>query len=493
MKLPRFKNLLRTPTPARQLDTMAVKYFTGAQNSRFTSDWDAPDIPINDLLNGSYGTIRGRARWLENNDPYARRYLSAVDKNVIGPYGLIFRSLAARPDGSADKQDRQVVNFHHKQWSKLGNITVCGQHSRQSLERIIARRLEVDGEIFLRVHPGFNNKYRFALEIIPSESVDHTRNIPKSGNHNAVRMGVEVNKYNRPVAYWIHKDQRNYLNSHQSERIPADNIIHLFDRERPMQTRGISKFLAPMIRVRMLNAIEDAALIGTRVAANKMGFLLGEEEPTGDGTAENGAQYLNAAPGEIEFAGKYTKFETFDPGYPMPNLEKFIDSQLRGFAAGLDISHPTLANNLERVNLSSARHGEIHDREHWKMFHRFLIDRYADPIAEQFITLGITSGAIPLPITRLDKFLAFEHKGRRWASVDQLKSEQGRTQSMINGTLLSDLLEDADTSIEEYAEKRRYEGEVLSNAGLEPVDYARYENIPAAPEHENETPTPDEN
>jgi hypothetical protein len=127
------------------------------------------------------------------------------------------------------------------------------------------------------------------------------------------------------------------------------------------------------------------------------------------------------------------------------------------------------------------------------MFHRFLIDRYADPIAEQFITLGITSGAIPLPITRLDKFLAFEHKGRRWASVDQLKSEQGRTQSMINGTLLSDLLEDADTSIEEYAEKRRYEGEVLSNAGLEPVDYARYENVPAAPEHENEMPTPDEN
>ena len=104
----------------------------------------------------------------------------------------------------------------------------------------------------------------------------------------ALKMGVEVDKYDRPVAYHLYKDHpydRVYLAQAQHIRVPADEIIHAYLPQRAEQTRGVSLVATAMANVKMLNGYLEAEIVAARVGASKMGFFT---SPDGDGYVGDG-------------------------------------------------------------------------------------------------------------------------------------------------------------------------------------------------------------
>jgi capsid protein len=99
-----------------------------------------------------------------------------------------------------------------------------------------------------------------------------------SGNRsgeNEVRLGIEVNKWGRPVAYWVNPGHpSDFGGSLLREPIPADQIVHLFDPYRVNQTRGLTWFHAGMMSLKMLNGYMEAEIVAARVGAAKMAFLV---------------------------------------------------------------------------------------------------------------------------------------------------------------------------------------------------------------------------
>ena len=93
------------------------------------------------------------------------------------------------------------------------------------VQRVVLRSVARDGSVMIRKVRGFDNDFRFALQVLESDLLDTDYN-HKLPNGNIVRMGIELDAFERPVAYHI-------LNGHEGDdfgmkrptrrdRVPAD-------------------------------------------------------------------------------------------------------------------------------------------------------------------------------------------------------------------------------------------------------------------------------
>jgi capsid protein len=67
----------------------------------------------------------------------------------------------------------------------------------------------------------------------------------------------------------------------EMDRIPADEIVHLFVPEFAEQVRGVPWMYAALLNLVNMGAFEEAAVVAARVGAANMGFI---ESPDGMAT-----------------------------------------------------------------------------------------------------------------------------------------------------------------------------------------------------------------
>ena len=185
--------------------------------------------------------------------------------------------------------------------------------------------------------------------------MDENKNDINKKTGNKIKMGVEVDKYDKPVAYHLYKDHpydRNYLAENQHIIVPASEIIHAYLPSRAEQTRGVSLVATSMANVKMLNGYLEAEIVAARVGASKMGFFT---SPDGDGYVGDGEfedtfnPSMNAQAGVFEQLPAGMDFKEFSPTHPTSAFDSFTTSVLRSIASGLNISYHSLSNDLTSV------------------------------------------------------------------------------------------------------------------------------------------------
>ena len=133
----------------------------------------------------------------------------------------------------------------------MGNCDVTGRMSWLDAQRYVAETLARDGEVFVKFVQ--NRRYRdgFSLQFIESDLIDEGKN-GKADNGNAIRMGVEIDEFHKPVAYYVltshPNDSLNFATKANRKhiRVPAREMLHLFIPQRTHQSRG-EPFMAPAI------------------------------------------------------------------------------------------------------------------------------------------------------------------------------------------------------------------------------------------------------
>ena len=101
--------------------------------------------------------------------------------------------------------------------------------------------------------------------------------------------GHRVRRLGRRRAYWLYPthpgDGRGALVSH---RVPADRVLHLFERLRPGQVRGVPWFAPVMLKLRDLDAYDEAELVRKKIEACFAAFVTGvqDEETLGKARTE---------------------------------------------------------------------------------------------------------------------------------------------------------------------------------------------------------------
>lgn len=427
------------------------RQFQAAQISRLTSDWKPLTNSIDQDIFRDLVALRGRSRALSVNNDYIKEYLRLLKINVVGPNGITLQNQAKDPGGKLDQNANEAIEAAFRAWGKAGNCDVTGKLSWIDIQNQFLEATAKDGEVLIRKVKNFDNPFRFALQIIEADHLDHNLN-RDLGNGRVIRMGVELDEWRRPVAYWIRKHHPgdslySYASTeHQPERIPASEIIHRFDILRVNQTRGVPWAHAAMFRLNQLGAYEDAELVAARAGACKMGFVeQGEDSQgyTGEERDADGNIIENFEPGLIEVLQQGQKFVSHDPTHPSGNFDPFIKAILRGVASGLGVSYVSLANDLEGVNFSSIRSGVLQERDCYMVIQNWVIQHLCESIFSDWLEMAMLSGQIKLPFVKFDKFNQPTWQGRRWPWVDPLKDAQANLLAVRMGAKdLTDVIRD---------------------------------------------------
>lgn len=473
MKLGEWVTRIFNPPKKRQ------RSFFAAQFSRLTADWKTTSGQIDNDLRSDLATLRSRARELCKSNDYAKKYLRLLKQNIIGSDGFILQVKSfdwqKQKDGNykkvLDELANRIIEEAFYKWSDKKLCDITGKLTFRQICNIAIETTARDGEVlFRKIRDSKINEFGFTLQIIPADYLDHTYNAELK-NKNYIRMGIEYNPYGKPVAYHITKvlpanELFGVIPSGDRERIPADEMIHLFYQDHPLQSRGYTWYAQSMWKLWQLGRFEEASVVNARVSAAKMGFfkdvnndgISGDFEEEADGTPIDSVE-----PGYIGYIGN-KDFVSFDPKFPTDQYAGFTKSMLRAIASGLGVSYNTLCNDLEGVNYSSIRAGLLDEREFYKEVQGWFRDSFLIPVFEEWLRMMLLVPNINLPAAKYDKFNAPLWIGRRWQWVDPLKDAQANKLAIEQGfKTRQQVISEQGGDFLEVMEALAYEQETIKN------------------------------
>jgi len=448
--------------------------YAGINTGRLFADFNTMTRSSDSELKPALRVLRNRCRELARNDEYVRRYLSLLKTNVIGPHGVNVQAKARNADGSLDGPGNKIVENAWRSWGQRGNCTVDGRLSWVDAQRLFVESLARDGEVLVRFADGYKNRDRFAIEFVEADLLDEELNI-KTSNGNRVRMGVEVDDFGKSVAYHLlaeHPGDQEFSNSYSRKhvRVPAEQMLHVFLPERAHQTRGAPMLATAITSLKMLHGYREAELVAARVAASKMGFITSPDGDgyTGDDIEDTHAPVMSAEPGSFEQLPRGMDIKLFDPTHPTSAFSDFHKAVLRGIASGLGVSYASLASDLENVNYSSIRQGALEARDFYRTLQQFAIEHFVEPVFQRWLAASMTSGDLPLPMVKFEKFaenMVFRPRGFSW--VDPLKEINANIVGLQNGVLsLQDVAAHYGRDVEEVFEAVERERELAESHGI---------------------------
>lgn len=448
--------------------------FKGAEVSRLWSDWVVSAISADQEIYNDFLRLRARAREMRRNHPLIRKYLKLLANNVVGPTGFKLRARVRNNDGRLNiALNKKIQNAWYK-WGKC--VTVDGKHSLTSLQRFLLKAVATDGEVAVRRIRNFKgNPFRFALQVIDPDLLDHQFFRSPAMGENEIRLGIEVDPYGAPLAYWFwdrHPTDVINISARRRIRIPADEIFHYFDQERSMQSRGVTWFNSVMMPAKMLDGYVEAEVVAARIGSSKMGFFQQKdaadaEPPISDAENPKAKIEMEASPGTFEELPPGYEFKEWNPEHPAVAFPNFLKAIQRWIAAGLGVGYNQLADDLEGVNYSSIRSAMLVERDEWRALQGDWIDKFLQPLYCEWLDYAQLSGQLVLDGRDDTAFQEVTFVPRGWEWVDPLKDVNASVAEIDNGlNSRSRVCAEQGADFEEIAEELAEEQEIIDELGL---------------------------
>lgn len=199
-----------------------LNYYEGAQF--FFSSTSLPGVnqPAHlDITKFTREEIRRKAYYFEKNHPLVQKLAGLFENYVVGQ-GIQFFPASSNPEWNLRAKATWDV---WKKFSAIDNL-----QGFDSLQGIIARRWFIDGEVFVLLLTSAQGFPRIQLV----ESM-RCKTPPKLAEREGKDIfdGVQVDGNGRPIAYYFDDSPK---------PISAEQVVHIFEPERPGQYRGISFF-----------------------------------------------------------------------------------------------------------------------------------------------------------------------------------------------------------------------------------------------------------
>jgi lambda family phage portal protein len=429
------------------------------------------------------------------NMPFPKREYIRMDGERIQARSFSMLNGAARAKatvkaGQPDVFANNLIERAWRRWQKRENCTVGKRHTYAQTREHRLVQCARDGDCFIRHvrgKAGARNDFGYAIQIIASEWVDHSLNIILTGGR-YIKMGIEYDAWGAAVAYHVIKRQPGDWQSTSvrspgrwapgmsHERVDARDMIHYCQFEDAESGRGGPWITSVTGLLRHLQKYAEAEVISARAEACKGGHyestmpgldadVLADKIEKNDNDGERLTSVVE--PAVWKFLPYGVTAKAHDPRHPSGNFAAFKKETLREVCAGIGDQYNTLAGDLEGVNYSSMRSGALDIRELWMLTQRFDIDSAEVPIFEAWLEMALANGAIPLPLSKIEKFNQPQFQGRRWPWVDPLKdakADQAAVDSFF--TSRTQICNENGADFEDIIEQQAIERILIEEAGL---------------------------
>ncbi|KIP13956.1 phage portal protein, lambda family [Burkholderia sp. MSHR3999] len=320
-----------------------------------------------------------------------------------------------------------------------------------------------------------------------------------------MRAGVELDAWGAPLAYWIrtrHQQDVDYgMSSYTWDRYPKYNrfgdlnIIHVFEPERPNQTRGFSQFASVIQKMKMVDRFEDveleAAIIATTYAMvikSEFGARSAMEALNGSPFHEQLGAFIKAQMAfhngtNLTFDGikiphlfPNESLEFTTPNHPNANAESFRTWMMRHCARGMNTSYEEYTGDFSKTTYSSARASIDVAWKYVTGKRAGFVDRLASLMVRAWMDEAITRGRIKPP-PGIDYWKARSALTRSaWIGagkmvIDELKTAKANQTKLTTGeTNLMNVTADNGDRWDEELEQRAREIAYMEELGLPKTD-----------------------
>lgn len=470
--------------------------------------WQPPQQSADADLLGEWETLVSRSRDMIRNHGLTSGAVQTHLDNIIGPK----LRLVAKPDWRALGLDLEwarewtpVTESKFRQWADDID-RYCDAGRRLSLTGMITqgyRAFMNTGEILGVAEwlPDRPTTYATAVQLVDPDLLSNPDYQPDTDR---LRRGVQLDKYGAAIAYHI---ASGWGNDPFFNRAPIRwrkveretpwgrlQVLHIFDQERPGQTRGKGGLVPVLAKMKMLERFEQAtlqaAILNAMYAAtiesgmdwNSVGSAIGADpnDPIlkymadragwhqGGHVRYNGVKIPHLYPGE--------KLTLNTPQHPKAEFAAFEEASLRHLAGGLNMSYEQLSRDYSKSNYSSARAAMLESWRFFKNRRHHIAGRFARLVYTLWLEEAIDLGEIEIPASAPNFYQAktawtrCDWIGPGRGHIDPLKEANAtKVEYQMNLTTLEKEAAERGEDWEELLSQRAEEKRRMKELGL---DYA---------------------
>lgn len=344
-------------------------------------------------------TARATARHYFSNNGFYEGVVNAATDHVIGsglkPKSTILENQV--PIGKKRlKEIERALDNYFEDWADSTISDITGKDNFNRLQRLAYECYKIDGDSF---------------SLLPMVTVSGTKFLQINqidaqfikGGGSDFTQGIKTSNQKMPLQYSILQSDNTYktINSYKNGK---RNVLHIFDRKRPKQLRGLP-FLNSVTRdVVYINDLMKYELTASKLAAIFFGSITTQAK---DEVFEGGN--LLGRPGEEKQTEKNTVKENsitqLQPGDQLnihtqdrdnPNFDKFIKTCLLKVSSKTRIPLEIILAQFVS-SYSASRAAMLQMMKFVKPERQLFVNSFCGPVRKQVLTYAILSGQLNIP------------------------------------------------------------------------------------------------
>lgn len=337
--------------------------------------------------------LRARSHHLCRNNAAAVTAKRRLQTHWIGP-------------GIRVRWDNKRLQKLWDNWIKDPNLD--GYGDLYTTEHIWAGACFESGEVFCRMVIQSDPKQPIPLKLqtLEAEFLDPLWFQPPK-----VRYGIEFDAFGKPEAYHLFQQDPYELGMLRQTAmrvvVPAQDLLHIFERTRPGQWRGIPHLAPVMLPLYEMDELVDATLVRQKAAqaiawiikkrdsgpAPSIGPVSGAASTVldEDNRPRKRRKIQEITPGGVHYLEDDEDFEFADTQDIGNNLTALLRQEWQMISSGVDVTYEQMTGDLSQVNFSSLRAALTEFRRRVACFQQLiLIGRGLKPLTERFRELAAT-------------------------------------------------------------------------------------------------------
>lgn len=397
--------------------------------------------------------LRRKSRDLVRDDAHASAAVAVKLENVVGAGLKVQADVRAELAGISQQQADDYNGQAERIWAQWAadhcDATECSDFDEMTRQVYRARLL--DGEAFVHRVAVPGREISTAWELIDADRIGDDMRTPNDN----VRAGIEFGDRGEAVAYYVspfHADEARTQNigANQPQRIARKtedwhNLLHVFRRVRPGQTRGEPLIVPALPLFEHLHHYLDSEIIAARANSNIALYVERPVDPISDpditqeiGATDSGAGsqwHETIEPGTIEYLNAGEKISPYMPNRPGTTFDPFVVRVLRAICAALGLPYEMVVKDFGGMNYSSARVSLLEARRGFELEQSLLISQWLRPVWRTVMQEAIAAGKLPQfpqAVENPEPFLAARWIRPAWGWVDPVKEAEASRVAIAN-------------------------------------------------------------
>ncbi|EEW7495326.1 phage portal protein [Escherichia albertii] len=394
---------------------------------------------INAVINRVLNTAVLQSRQLSMSNPIHKKYIAQNASSVCGANGITYRPCVhvAEDDNVNNDINKRLADAFYSWCEDPARFSLNGKLEMSKFQSLVEKTRSIDGSCFIRIHPGMK------IEVLDSTVID-TKGNQWLSNGNYRSNGIEFEKgTGKPVAYFLTQyDPVSYSVSTEAERVPAEEILHLFSTDYPEQQRGIPDIFCGTGLLADLDKFMRASIKTRQLAAESMGFITNasrdasfEDIDDDDDSDVDEYQVARMEGGVLLELREGQDVKSLSPSQTFDALQEFLDNQLIFIGMSLDLTPQTLTGSTAGASFSASKLTDKIQQNTFLAKQNNLVKSVLQPLYIKWLKNEMLNNPMlkDLPFSKFTELTECNFIPQRHISLDPLKDLQTEILAMENG------------------------------------------------------------